>query len=368
LIAALLVAALTAADGSRASRLTRLQDEILRLQAERDGLASRERGLLGDVARMDAEIALHGARLAATSERLHDTEERLDASTRALGDLDAAQARRAPLLAARLREMYKRKAAGQLAWLLDPLRSARGIEGLRYAAYLARRDARQIDAWRRDARRLDEGRSALAGERTRLTTLRDEAAREGTALAASRAARASILERIRDDRVQHDQALGELESAARDLSRLVGTFEGEGATPALDVRKFHGLLEWPADGAVGAGFGRAVHPRFKTEIPHPGLDIDAAAGSAIRAVFDGRVAYAAALHGYGLTAVIDHGNGVISVYAHAQALTVSSGEDVVRGQELGRVGESGSLRGPYLYFELRDAGKPVDPIGWLRSR
>ena len=67
-----------------------------------------------------------------------------------------------------------------------------------------------------------------------------------------------------------------------------------------------------------------------------------------------------------MTAIVDHGGGVASVYAHADVLVVAKGESVVRGQQLGKVGETGSLRGPYLYFEMRDGGKPVDPAGWLR--
>jgi murein DD-endopeptidase MepM/ murein hydrolase activator NlpD len=134
------------------------------------------------------------------------------------------------------------------------------------------------------------------------------------------------------------------------------------------VKAFRGLLDWPAEGSVTAGFGPMVHPRFKTTVPHPGLDIDAPEGSPFRAVFDGKVAYAAALHGYGLTVVVDHGQGVASVYAHAGVLEVAVGDAVARGQELGRVGDSGSLRGPYLYFELREGGKPCDPRGWLRAR
>ena len=135
----------------------------------------------------------------------------------------------------------------------------------------------------------------------------------------------------------------------------------------LDIRKFQGLLDWPAAGSVRAGFGTVVHPRFKTEVPHPGWDIDAREGAPIRAVFDGAVIYAAWLHGYGLTAILDHGEGLLSVYAHAAVLIVEEGERVHRGQSLGRVGETGSLRGPYLYFELRQDGRPIDPATWLRA-
>jgi septal ring factor EnvC (AmiA/AmiB activator) len=215
---------------------------------------------------------------------------------------------------------------------------------------------------------LDEERASLSDERSRLASLSAETSRKAAALKAGRASRASLLERIRGDREQHAKALLELEDAARNLGRLVESFEGSPARFPMDVRKFRGLLDWPAAGSVSAGFGTVVHPRFKTAVPHPGLDIDAVEGEPFRSIFDGRVAYAAPLQGYGLTVVLDHGNGMVSIYAHADVLLVALGQDVARGQEIGRIGESGSLRGPYLYFELRNAGKPVDPSLWLRPR
>jgi murein DD-endopeptidase MepM/ murein hydrolase activator NlpD len=138
--------------------------------------------------------------------------------------------------------------------------------------------------------------------------------------------------------------------------------------PVLDVRKFRGLLDWPSDGEVLEGFGTAIHPRFKTRVPHPGLDLEGDFSTGIRSIFDGTVVFAEWMRGYGLTAIVDHGGGVLSVYAHASVLLVEPGENVVRGQTLGRVGETGSLRGPYLYFELRVDGKPADPVTWLRPR
>jgi len=66
--------------------------------------------------------------------------------------------------------------------------------------------------------------------------------------------------------------------------------------------------------------------------------------------------------------IFDHGGGVLSVYAHLSALLAGEGDEVLRGQTLGKIGETGSLRGPYLYFELRVDGAPVDPAGWLAPR
>ncbi len=139
-------------------------------------------------------------------------------------------------------------------------------------------------------------------------------------------------------------------------------------TPELDILQFRGLLDWPAEGEVSAGFGTFIHPRFKTKVPHPGLDIEGRNGDDIRSVFDGRVVFASWMRGYGLTAILEHGGGLLSIYAHASALLVEPGEEVLRGQLLGTIGDTGSLRGPFLYFELRRDGRPIDPAEWLRPR
>ncbi len=356
------------ADDARKRRLDALQDEMKQLQGEMATLALRERSLLGDVARIDAEIALRRAELEEVSLRLRDTEERLTERERELAAIAAERERRAPQLGARLREIYKRGPAGLLARVVGQMDRTEGLEGFRYASYLSRRDAGQLAGWRSTSRRLGGERAILSVERSRLAALRSEASRKETALTSGRASRASLLARIRGDREQHEKAYDELEVATRSLGRLVESFEDTPAHVALNVRTFRGLLDWPAAGTVSTKFGTVVHPRFRTEIPHPGLDIDAAPGQPFRSIFDGRVAYAAPLTGYGLTAVVDHGHGLVSIYAHAEALLVAAGEDVQRGQELGRVGESASLRGPYLYFELRDGGRPVDPSTWLRRR
>ncbi len=356
------------ADPERARRLSVLEDEMKRLQGEMNGLSAREQTVMTEVGRMDAELAMRRAQLESLSLREKTARERLAAIAGDMSRIGADQARRLPRLNARVREIYKRGPAEVLKRVLSPAAGPDALDGLRYASYLSRRDARQLAEYRASAAALSGEREALGQEREHLDALRSQAASEEARLASGRAARASLLDRIRGDQKQHEKALDELQDAARNLGRVVESVgEQPGPTP-LDVRKFRGLLDWPADGPVSARFGNVIHPKFRTEVPHPGLDIDAPEGRPFRTIFDGRVAFAAPLSGYGLTVVIDHGNGVVSVYAHAGVLIVESGEHVARGQELGRVGDSGSLRGPYLYFEIREGGRPVDPAAWLRHR
>ena len=88
----------------------------------------------------------------------------------------------------------------------------------------------------------------------------------------------------------------------------------------------------------------------------------------MRAVETGEVVYADYNGGYGLMVILDHDGGDYSLYAHLDRASVSIGERVAKEQVIGTVGESGSLVGPKLHFEIRQGGKAVDPIGWLRRR
>ena len=369
---ALVVGCLTAIVGGeggvdRERRLESMRGEIGRLRQEMEGLGLREETLLGEVERLGAEIRLRYAELAEASLHLEKVTEAIGEQDRIIGELSVAQAERRAYLAFRLREIYKHGPVSGLRRVVGGEELASYLPGIRYAAYLSKRDGRVLGEFRVDSARLGLERERLATERDRLTEVRAQSERARVALTRSREQRGRAIERIQGDRRHRQVALDELESASRDLSRLVVELGEAAMAPTIDVRKFRGLLDPPARGVISAGFGNVVHPRFKTVVPHPGMDIDATSGEGFHSVFDGRVLFASWLHGYGLTVIVDHGGNVASVYAHADVLLVEPGESVARGQQLGKVGETGSLRGPYLYFEIRDRGKPVDPAGWLRA-
>jgi len=300
--------------------------------------------------------------------QLEEVEAAIESRTATLAELERAQERRSVYLAFRLREIYKEGPEQALRRFIGGAEVERFWRGLRYANYLSERDGQVLEEYRSGARQLVEEREALVGRQAELRRLGSELDATRKRVAAARTRRTRLLNEVRDDRDRREAAIDELRAAADLLGEFVDSLQPEGSQPLIDVRKFRGLLDWPADGEVGAGFGTMVHPRFKTRIPHPGLDIEGDFNSPIRSVFDGRVVFAAWMRGYGLTAIVDHGNGVLSVYAHASVLLVEAGQAVTRGQSMGRVGDTGSLRGPYLYFELRVDGKPTDPAVWLRPR
>jgi murein hydrolase activator len=117
-------------------------------------------------------------------------------------------------------------------------------------------------------------------------------------------------------------------------------------------------------GSLLSGYGSALPGGRRSE----GVVIAAAAGAEVTAVADGKVVFADWMNGYGLILIVDHGGGVMSLYAHNDALLRDPGDSVRRGEPVARVGTSGGQGRPALYFELRRDGKPVDPRSWLQRR
>jgi septal ring factor EnvC (AmiA/AmiB activator) len=352
----------------RAARERAIQANIGRLEEELRALSARERGLLNDLERLRTELELRQAEGESVALQVEAVEEAIVERSRGLAVLEAEQEERRTYLAFRLREIYKQGPQQTLRRVVGGEELDSYLDGMRYAAFLSERDSRVLSAYREDTERLAREREELEARHVELERLGEDLARSQSSIAAARRRRARLLVEVREDAEKRRAALSELEGAALELGRLADSFLPGTEAPQMDVRKFRGLLDWPSEGEVTAGFGTVVHPRFKTEVPHPGIDLDAENGTDIRCVFDGRVVFASWMRGYGLTVIVDHGAGLLSIYAHASALLVEPGEQVVQGQMLGKVGETGSLRGPFLYFELREGGSPVDPLEWLRPR
>ncbi|MCI0572127.1 MAG: M23 family metallopeptidase [Myxococcaceae bacterium] len=175
---------------------------------------------------------------------------------------------------------------------------------------------------------------------------------------------AQLRGRVRTERMETARLLQDLKDTGRKLS----THIGEPADRPVTRRfaSLRGQLPMPTDGVVETGFGLAIEPRFGTATLHKGVDIRAPKDSPVRAVAPGTVAHAGWLRGYGNVLILDHGSGYHTLMAHLDTFRCEVGQRVEAGQEVATVGDSGSLLGAYLYFEVRRRGEAQDPAEWLR--
>jgi murein hydrolase activator len=227
----------------------------------------------------------------------------------------------------------------------------------------------------RDLALLAEVRRAVAFQRVNASHMvalrevfewaREVAARESNEAAIRRTSWSHWLASLEANERRSSRLVLELEQAELQLSKLIQQLSGPGGPPGFEGLK--GRLPYPTDGIIEVGFGRVVNPKFNTVTVQKGVDIHAAKGAIVRAVADGRVVHAAWLRGYGNLLIVDHGDRYHSLMAHLDSFSRTVGEIVHRGEELGRVGDTGSVKGPYLYFEIRKAGEALDPAVWLRE-
>jgi murein DD-endopeptidase MepM/ murein hydrolase activator NlpD len=123
---------------------------------------------------------------------------------------------------------------------------------------------------------------------------------------------------------------------------------------------------WPVQGRITGSFGERIDPFNGEGAFHRGVDISSDIGTRVIAPADGIVEFSDQMNGYGRTVVIDHGNGISTLYGHLSGFTVSPGQLIHRGDTLGYVGQTGRSTGPHLHYEVRILNTPVNPHKYLR--
>lgn len=124
-------------------------------------------------------------------------------------------------------------------------------------------------------------------------------------------------------------------------------------------------LRNPVPGRVTSGFGARVHPLDHIEKTHQGIDLAAGLGDPVKSAKDGKVVFAGEQRGYGMIVIVQHSDSLATAYAHLSQIDVEVGDEVERGQTVGRVGMTGNSTGPHLHFEVRENGEQVDPQKYL---
>jgi len=372
LLAWVSVAVAAAAATDRGRDLERLRAAI-RESRERVAAYEREQRSL-----LDAVEALDRAAAVLTRE-VRSARARADRARSELAQIEAEAASIARQLQMTERAMSTRAVALYKAGELAGVRMLFSAGGIR--EFLARVSALRL-LLGRDAELLLRHRSqsaslAAARDRARTAAVASEQAatqlgERERELAGERRQKRQLMARLHGDRKRERAALVELEKAARALEETLATLrdapeEPESPLVGPGFASLQRRLPPPVDAPVARGFGRVVDDEFFTETFRKGVEYDAPLGAPVRAVAAGHVRYAGWFRGFGRLVILDHGDDYFTVSGHLSEMTVAVGERVARGEVIGAVGETGSLSGPQLYFEIRRGSEPLDPDDWLRQ-
>jgi len=358
-----------AATAKTEAELRTLREKIERItqQASRDAL-ERDR-LSGSLKAAELSVGQARAELTRASRDYADRSARRTALGETRKQQQQALLRQRAALAAQLRVAYMIGREEPLKLLLnqqDPLHSGRLFA---YYGYFGRARAGQISDIQAQVQRLDALDVELTQQQTELAGVKAAQQQQLQQFERARNDRQQVLASLTAAAHTREQSLARLKSQQADLEGLLQQLNRslKSVAPPDNATAFgrsHGALSWPVAGQVTAKFGDNRASGVKWE----GVVIATERDAPVKAVAAGRVVYADWLPGLGLLAIVDHGEGYLSLYGHNDRLLKAVGEPVEAGEPIAAAGDTGGRAAPELYFEIRRAGRPVDPAPWFKTR
>jgi septal ring factor EnvC (AmiA/AmiB activator) len=346
---------------SREGELAAVRAEIARLTARLEAVRGEQTGLRGELAQADLQLEIQQQRIREAVAARDLANSRVAAGEAEVARLSGALASARQGLERRVAGLYRLGRQGYLRLALAVKPDRRLIPSIRWIRYLAQRDYLAVTTYREATRRLgDERRRLLAQRGEAERWLRSEEARRG-AVAALRGHKAELLARLEGEQRALAAQTVELADRERKLAALVDLLYGrrDETLAGTPMQQFRGVLEWPAPGRVTSGFGPRLDPRYRTAVPHNGVDLALTPDSEVHAVFPGKVLYAADFEGYGNTVIVQHPGRVFTLYAGLATVRVGREAMVSLGDVVGRSTDT-------LYFEIRVDNRPENPLGWFR--
>ena len=344
-------------------------DRVGAVAAKRRALEGQVRALDADIAAVEGDLANATALLDTITADLQRAETKLTATS---NDLHEARTE----LTDRAVNAYIRQPGAQLANVVLELESLREVAA---ASDFLRS---LFDAQHRSVNRYRSLQASIAGERRSLGELRDQAAAQRDLVAsrreelvAARGQRDGLRAQAQSEEAKQKAILEEVKQQVKKFEAEIASLKKESDAIAALLRARQrsqklvpsgkGVLAVPVPGEITSVFGSRAHPLFETIRMHTGIDFSAATGTPVKAADAGTVVVAGTRGGYGTTVILDHNNGLATLYGHLSRLAVGEGAKVARGQVIGYAGSTGYSTGPHLHFEVRVNGNPVDPMRYL---
>jgi septal ring factor EnvC (AmiA/AmiB activator) len=353
-------------------RLTRIRAEIKDLKTRLDTEARKETTILSSLARINLNKRLVEKELAAQNVELERGRTELAAIQRDIVAIRADIGRERQTIERTLVTLYKYGRVDFFQFMLQ----ARDIEAYasesKHLAILARNQDAIVSGYLASLEDLRIAETSLESKQRDLAAMARAANLKRQELETEARKGADLVREIRRNRETYQKTLAELSESAQELQKLMDKIIAqEWVLPAAFVPLYErrGKLPWPLEGRVITAYGFERHPDFKTVVMNKGVEIAPAAGkSLILAIHTGKVVYADYFQGYGNLLIIDHGMTYYTLYGHCAEFLAAVGDMVRAGQPVAVVGDSGSLKGECLYFELRYKTKALDPLQWLKRR
>jgi len=365
LILTSLVTASAVANEDRTKKdLSEVQNALEQSQAEYNAQRKKIAKLQKNLKSHELDIAKNAKALNMAEQSVKETKTQQKQLQNKADELDKKHTQFQKVLAAQLKSAYMAGGDDYSKMLLNQEDTAKFERTLSYYNYLNKARIEQIEDLKNLQQQIAQNQEELVKTQEKLALLYNEQKRRQTALLNAQSERQTNLKNLQAQLNSTKSSINYLKENQQTLVTTIEELEKEKTQKIelLGLNKSKGKLDWPSKGKLEHTFGQRKHGG----IDWKGVLIGAKEGTNINSVHNGQVVFADWLKGYGWVIVVDHGEGFMSLYGHAQTLLRDVGDMVREGETLALVGQSGGQATSGLYFEIRHKGRAVNPVKWCR--
>lgn len=366
LILTFLATATAVANEDRTKKdLSEVQTALKQSQSEYNAQRKKIANLQKNLQQHELDIAKNAKALNMAEQSIKKTEQQQQLQQQKADQLEQQHAQFQHALAAQLKSAYMAGGDDDYAkMLLNQEDTAKFERTLSYYNYLNKARIEQLEELKALQLQIAKNQAELAKTKQKLVNLHDEQKRRQTALVNAQSERQANLKNLQAQLNNTKSSINYLKENQQTLITTIEELEKEKnkKVELLGLNNSKGKLNWPSRGKLEHTFGQRKHGG----IDWKGVLIGAKEGSNINSVHNGQVVFADWLKGYGWVIVVDHGEGFMSLYGHAQTLLKDVGDMVREGETVALVGQSGGQASSGLYFEMRHKGRAVNPEKWCK--
>jgi len=367
----------------KSNELGKIRDEIKKYKKELNQAASREKSSLEKLQETEKNLSLTLKLLNQLNREQMHKEYEIQRTGKSIDQLENDLKLLKGSFSQRLVNLYKQGDMSEWEYLLTSKSLNQAIYRYKYFRIISDIDRRNSREIRYTIDKVKEKKKALVLEVQDQEKIIAEKKNFQRSLAEQKQSRAQSLSVARKNKQNISKTIRQKEKAAQELSRLIASLEKEQKNRSKELERqralsglktdnpfqqSQGVLGWPVQGEIISRFGVQKHPILKTVTENSGIDIKAKQGTPIKTILDGVVTTITYIRGFGNTIIIDHGSGFYSVYSHIENVSVYENQYIAKDTVIASVGDSGTLSGSMLHFEIWKNRTKLDPEKWLGNR
>ena len=363
-------AVVSADDDETSDRLHDIKEELQLKRSEYNKIGEKEQDQLSRLRYLEEQIALSGQLVLKIERAIRELKNTIENRQAELNDANIVADQKKQALYGRLKYVYKTGARPGWTSMLLSDNPTEILSAMKNMKAILDYDRHLVVSYQELSTNISESISRLKEDESRLDILKRDYEDELSVRKVTLDTRRKLLNRLRKDKTVLTSAMDRLEEDTRNISGIFDVIES-GKNEEVSDREYLGLddkqgdLIWPVYGPIVRSFG-TIKDKRGIKLTNPGIDIKASYGSKVSAAAPGRVIYVSWLRGYGQFVIVEHGQSYYTLYANLESVIVDVADEVNAGQTIGLVGDSGTLEGSQLHFELRQGKQQLNPVDWLR--